>query len=51
MKEIIYEDGHLFVKWNAFRVKGFLNILRCHKCYSYVHIMRECSVKEMSEML
>lgn len=46
MKDVIFQEGRLFVNWYAFRVKEFINVLRWLKCYAYGHIMRECGVKE-----
>ena len=26
-------------------MKEFVNVLRCHKCFAFWHMMRECSVE------
>ncbi|KMQ94800.1 golgin subfamily a member 4-like protein [Lasius niger] len=46
VKKIVCEEGRLYVNWKAFRVKEFVNVMRCHKCFAYGHMMRECDEKE-----
>lgn len=43
-------EGRVFIKWNAFRVKEFVNVLRCHECFAFGHMMRECERKVVSEV-
>jgi len=46
VKDILCGDGRVFVHWKAFRVKEFHNVLRCHKCFAFGHMMKQCSEKE-----
>lgn len=46
VKTIVCNEGRVFVNWSAFRIREFVNVLRCHKCYALGHMMRECSEKE-----
>lgn len=46
MKNVLCNEGRVFVCWKAFRVKEFVNVLRCHRCYAYGHMMREYVEKE-----
>ncbi|KAK2574828.1 hypothetical protein KPH14_012922 [Odynerus spinipes] len=46
VKRTVVDEGRLFVNWNVFRVREFISVLRCHRCYGFGHMMRECSVKE-----
>lgn len=29
MKKIVCDDGRVFVNWKAFRIREFVNLLRC----------------------
>jgi len=46
VKNVVCTEGRVFVGWKAFRVKEFVNVLRCRRCYAYGHMMRECMEKE-----
>ncbi|KMQ93191.1 golgin subfamily a member 4-like protein [Lasius niger] len=46
VKRIVCEEGRLYVNWKAFRVKEFVNVMRCHKFFAYGHMMRKCGEKE-----
>lgn len=51
MLEVLHEEGRLYINWRAFKFKEFVSVLRCHKCYAFGHMMRECEMKErLSEM-
>ena len=38
-------EGRVYMKWRACKVKEFVNVLRCHKCFAFGHMMRECNVE------
>lgn len=44
--EELHKEGRLYINWRAFRFKDFVSVLRCHKCYAFGHMMRECGMKE-----
>ena len=46
MYEILLNEGRVYVKWRSCKVRDFVNDLRCHRCFEFWHMMRECSVKE-----
>ena len=46
MHEILLNEGRVYVKWRSCKVRDFVNVLRCHRCFAFGHMMRECSVKE-----
>lgn len=46
IRRILNVEGRVYIDWRAFKVRDFVGVLRCHKCYAYGHMMRECSVKE-----
>jgi len=46
VKNVVCTEGRVFVGWKAFRVREFVNVLRCHRCYAYGHMKRECMEKE-----
>ncbi|CAL1672364.1 unnamed protein product [Lasius platythorax] len=46
VKRNVCEEGRLYVNWKAFKVKEFVNVMRCHTCFAYGHMMRECGEKE-----
>ena len=33
MREILVREGRVYVKWRACKVREFVNVLRCHKCF------------------
>ena len=45
MRDILVREGRVYVKWRACKVREFVNVLRCHKCFAFGHMMRECSVE------
>ncbi|KAK2574694.1 hypothetical protein KPH14_012939 [Odynerus spinipes] len=46
MKERMCDEGRVYINWYAFKVREFVSVLRCYKCYMFGHMMRECGVKE-----
>lgn len=46
MTEILHVEDRLYINWRAFKFKEFVSVLRCHKCYAFGHMMRECGMKE-----
>ncbi|CAK9816194.1 Uncharacterized 50 kDa protein in type I retrotransposable element R1DM [Anthophora plagiata] len=46
VRDVLMDEGRVYVKWRACKVKDYVNVLRCHKCYAFGHMMRECSVKD-----
>ncbi|CAK9834510.1 Uncharacterized 50 kDa protein in type I retrotransposable element R1DM [Anthophora retusa] len=46
VRDALVEEGRVYVKWRACKVKDYVNVLRCYKCYAFGHMMRECSVKD-----
>lgn len=34
------------MRWEAHRVREFINVLRCYKCLAFGHTMRECRIGE-----
>ena len=46
MHEILLNEWRVYVKWRSCNVRDFVNVLRCHRCFAFGHMMRECSVKE-----
>ena len=45
MRDVLVSESRVYVKWRACkRVKEFVNVLKCHKCFAFGHVMRECSV-------
>ena len=45
MRDLLVREGRVYVKWRACKVKEFVNVLRCHKCFAFGHMMRECNVE------
>ena len=45
MREILVREGRVYVKWRACKVRESVNVLRCHKCFAFGHMMKECSVE------
>ena len=45
MRDGLVREGRVYVKWRACKVKEFVNVLRCHKCFAFGHMMRECNVE------
>ena len=45
MRDVLLREGRVYVKWCACKVKEFINVLRCHKCFAFGHMMRECNVE------
>ena len=45
MRDVLVREGRVYVKWRACKVKEFVNVLQCHKCFAFGHTMRECSVE------
>ena len=45
MRDVLVREGRVYVKWRACKVKEFVNVLRCHKCFAFGHMMRECNVE------
>ena len=43
MRDVLVREGRVYVKWRACKVKEFVNVLRCHKCFAFGHMMRECN--------
>ncbi|CAK9834361.1 Uncharacterized 50 kDa protein in type I retrotransposable element R1DM [Anthophora retusa] len=46
VRDVLVEEGRVYVKWRSCKVKDYVNVLRCYKCYAYGHMMRECSMKD-----
>lgn len=46
VRDIVLKEGRVYVRWCACRVKEFVNVLRCYKCFAFGHMMRECSMTE-----
>ena len=44
--ENLLNDGRVYVKWRSCKVRHFVNVLRCHPCFAFGHMIRDCSVKE-----
>ena len=46
MHEILINEGRVYVKWRSCKVHDFVNVLRCHRCFAFGHMMREFGIKE-----
>ncbi|CAK9796337.1 Uncharacterized 50 kDa protein in type I retrotransposable element R1DM [Anthophora quadrimaculata] len=46
VRDVLMDEGRMYVKWRACKVKEYVSVLRCHKCYAFGHMMRECSMKD-----
>lgn len=46
MRDVLMNEERVYVKWRACKVREFVNVMRCYKCFAFGHMMRECSVKE-----
>lgn len=44
MNDIMMNVGRLYVKLRCCRVKEWVNVLRCCKCFAYEHMIRECPI-------
>lgn len=44
VRDLLVREGRAYVRWRACKVKEFVHVLRCHKCFAYGHMMKECSV-------
>ena len=40
MRDVLVREGRVYVKWRACKVKEFVNVLQCHKCFAFGHMMR-----------
>ena len=45
MRDVLVRERRVYVKWRSRKVKEFVNVLRCHKCFAFGHTMRECNVE------
>ena len=45
MRDVLVREWRVSVKSRACKVKEFVNVLRCHKCFAFGHMMRQCKVK------
>ena len=43
MHETLLNEWRVYVKWRSCKVRDFV---RCHRCFAFGHMMRECSIKE-----
>lgn len=46
VRDYMCGEGRVFVDWGSHKVKEFVSVLRCHKCYAYGHMMKDCRMKE-----
>ena len=46
MHEILMNEERVYEKWRSCKVRDFVNVLRCHRCFAFGHMMRECNIKE-----
>lgn len=47
IRRCLLAKDRVFMKWNPHRVKDFDLVSRCFKCFSYGHISKFCTAKEM----
>ena len=36
--------GRVFAFWRSYRIKEYINILRCYRCHGYGHMAKVCNV-------
>ena len=46
MRDVLLREGRVYVRWRACKVREFVNVMRCHMCLAFGHMMRECTMKE-----
>ena len=47
MHEILMNEGRVYVNWRSCKVRDFVNVLRCHRCFAFGHMIRECNIKRL----
>ncbi|EFN69928.1 Uncharacterized 50 kDa protein in type I retrotransposable element R1DM, partial [Camponotus floridanus] len=38
--------GRIFIAWRSYRLRDFVNIIRCYKCHGFGHFARVCTLPE-----
>ena len=46
MHDILMSKRRAYVKWKVCKVGDFVNVMRCHRCLAFGHMMRECTFKK-----
>lgn len=45
--EILMNEGRVYVNWRSCKMRDFVNVLRCHRCFAFGHMIRECNIKRL----
>jgi len=45
---ILVDKGRIFMSWRTYRVKEYLNLTRCYRCYGFGHTAKICRYTEQT---
>lgn len=45
--KLLIDKGRIFINFYSLKIKSFINITRCFKCFSYGHMAKNCVEKEL----
>lgn len=46
MRDVVMNEERVYINWRACKVKDFVNVMRCFRCFAFGHMVRECNMKE-----
>lgn len=49
MYEHLITGSRVFLMWRTYKIKEFVNIMRCFKCHGYGHMTKNCSQEQLCE--